>query len=128
MTITSHQVSPAVEGADIDRRPGSSDITWAERAYHHQRSEPANERRRVPRAGRRRLRVRVALLAVVFLMAGLVVAMRYEGSSASSVVHRPTSSQTTRATQSVAGQLHLTLTPLLRPFLSLLPPIDTPKR
>jgi hypothetical protein len=128
VTITSFHVSPSVEETDVDQRPGSSDITWAERAYHHQRREPANERRRVPRSGRRRWQIRVALLAVVFLMAGLVVAMRYEGSSPSSAVHRPTSSQTTRARQPVAGPLHFTLTPLLRPFPSLLPPIDTPKR
>ena len=128
MTIASHQISPFLEETDVDQRPGSSDITWAQRAYRHQRSEPANERRRVPRAGRRRLRIRVALLAVVSLMAGLVVAIRYEGSSPSSVAHRPTSSQTATITQPVAGQLHFTPTPLLRPFPSLLPPIDTPKR
>jgi hypothetical protein len=70
VTITSHQVSPSVDKPDVDQRPGSSDITWAERAYHHQRREPTNERRRVPRTRRRRLRILVATLAIVILMAG----------------------------------------------------------
>jgi len=37
VTITSTQVTPSVDKADVDRRPGSSDIKWAEQAYHHQR-------------------------------------------------------------------------------------------
>jgi hypothetical protein len=129
VTITSHQVSPSVDKPDVDRRAGSSDITWAERAYLHQRREPTGGRRRLPRTRRRRLRILVATLAIVILMGGLVVAMRYESSSPSPVVHRPTSAQTATAPQPVTGQLHITLTPsLLRPFPSLSPTIDTPKR
>ena len=129
MTITSNQVSPSVDQPDVDRRPGSSDITWAEEAYHHQRREPANTRRGVPRVRQRRRRILVGALAIVFLMAGLVVAMRFEGSSPSPVVHRPTSSQTATAPSPVTGQLRFTQTPqFLRPFLSLPPTIDTPKR
>jgi hypothetical protein len=52
VTITSTQVSPPLDRPEVDRRPGSSDLTWAERAYHHQRREPSNERRRVLRASR----------------------------------------------------------------------------
>lgn len=131
MTITGNHVSPAIEEPDLDHGPGSSDVTWAERAYHQQRREPGNERRTVPRARRRRLRLRtlVAVLAVVLLTAGLVVAMRYEGSSPSPVVHGPASSQTATAPQPVTGQLHFTLTPpLLHLSPSLSPAIDTTKR
>ena len=129
MTITSNQAAPSVEELDVDERPGSSDITWAERAYHHQRREQANERRQVPLARRRRWRIFLSALAIAFLLAGMVVAMRYEGSSPSPVVHQPTSSQTATTTQPVTGQQHFTLTPPLLPrFPSLLPTIDTPKR
>ncbi len=76
MTITSNQGTPSAEELDVDERQGSSDISWAERAYHHRRREPANERRQVPRARRRRSRIFLSALAIVFLMAGLVVAMR----------------------------------------------------
>jgi hypothetical protein len=51
MTLTSNQVSPIVDKPDIDQRPGTSDIAWAERAYHHQRREPANELRCPPHSG-----------------------------------------------------------------------------
>jgi uncharacterized membrane protein YdfJ with MMPL/SSD domain len=129
MTITSNQISPQLDKPDADQRPGSSDITWAERAYLQQRRERANERRTVPRASRRRWRILVAALGIILVAAGLVVAMRYEGSSASSVVPRPTTSQTATATQPVTGQLPVTLTPpQLRPFPSLSPTIDAPNR
>jgi hypothetical protein len=129
VTITSNQVSPPVDKLNVDQRPGSSDITWAERAYHHQRREWSNERRRVPLVSRRRTRILVATLAIVLMMAGLVVAMRYEGSSPSPVVHRPTSSQTATATHATSVPSPFTLTSsLLRPFPSLPPTIDAPKR
>ena len=129
MTITEHQVFPSVDEPGIDQRPGSTDITWTDGAYHHQRRQPANERRRTRRALRRRTRILGATLAIVLLVTGLVVAMRFEGSSAPLVVHRPTSSQTATATRPVTGQLHFSLAPtLLRPFPSLFPTIDTSKR
>jgi len=129
VTITEHQVSPSVDEPDVDQRPGSSDITWADRAYQHQQKEPASDRRRMRRALRRRTRILGATLAIVLLVTGLVVAMRFEGSSAPLVVHRPTSSQTATATRPVTGQLHFSLAPtLLRPFPSLFPTIDTSKR
>ncbi len=129
MTITSNQVSPAIDKPDVDQRPGSSDISWAERAYHDRRREPANERRKVPCARRRRLRILVTALAIILVMAGLVVTMRYEGSSPLPVVDRPTSSQTATATQATTARSPFTLMPtLLRPFSSLPQTIDTPKR
>ena len=129
MTLTSNQVSPIVDKPDIDQRPGTSDIAWAERAYHHQRREPANEHPKVPLALRRRLRRLVAAFIVVLLMVGLVVAMRSQGSSQSPVLHRPTSSQTAAAPQSRTALSPFTLTPpVLRLFPSLPPTIDTPRR
>ena len=129
MTITSNQTSPPLDKPDVDQRPGSSDITWAERAYHHQRRERTDERRKVPRSSMRVWRIPVVALGIILVIAGLVVAMRYEGSSASSVVQRPTASQTATATQPVTGQQPFTLTPpLLRSFPSLSPTIDAPNR
>lgn len=118
MTITSNLASPPLDEPDVDQRPGSSGITWAELAYHHPRREPSNERRRVPRASRRGTRILVVALAIFIVMAGLVVAMRYEGSSPSPVVNRPTSSQA--ANHETTARSPFTLTPpLLRPFPSL---------
>jgi len=71
----------------------------------------------------------VASLAIVFMMTGLVVALRYEGSSPAPVVRQPTSSQTATAPQRATGQLHFTLTPSLpRLFPPLPSTVDTPKR
>ena len=117
MTITSDQVS--IDQPDVDQRPGSSDIAWAERAYHHQRREPTNEHRRAPRGRRRRLRILVATFAVV-LMAGLIVMMRYGGTSVSPVIHQPISSQPATTLQATAAVSPFTVTPpSIRPFLSL---------
>ena len=44
MTITSNQVFPRLDKPDLDQRPGSSDVTWAERAYHHPQWERGNRR------------------------------------------------------------------------------------
>ena len=129
VTITSNQVSPVVDKPDVEQRPGSSDIAWAERAYHHRRKEPANEHRRASRARPPRLRIVVATLAVICLMAGLIVATRFVGSSPSPVVQRSTSSQTAAAPQSTTSRSSFTLTPPpLSPFPSLSPTIDTPTR
>lgn len=129
MTITSNQLSFATDTADVDRRPGSSDIAWAEHAYRSQRMEPSNERRRMPGARGRRLRILVVTLAGVLLMAGLVVAMRYEGSSPAFVVQRPTSTQVATAPQQSTARSFLPFTPpLLRPFPSLPPTFNTPNR
>jgi hypothetical protein len=128
MTITSNPASPLIEELDVDQRPGSSDVAWAERAYHHQRQEAPGERRRTGRVLRRRLRVVIATLALVILMIGLVVTMRYSGSSPSPVTHRSTSSQTVTAPRSTTAGSPFTLTtPLLRPFPSLPPTIDIPR-
>jgi hypothetical protein len=124
MTITADQVSLPLNMPGIDKRPGSSDVAWAERAYHHEPREGSNERRSVPRAGRRRLRTLVVALAVLFLTAGLVVVMRYQGSAPAPVSHRPASSQTVTAPRSP-----FTLTPtFLNPFPSPYPTINTLKR
>lgn len=118
MTITSNHESPLLEEPDVDQRPGSSGVTWAELAYNHQRRAPSNERPRVARGSRRRTRILVVALAIFLVIAGLVVAMRYEGSSPSPVVNRPPSSQT--ANHETTARLPFTLTPpLLRPFPSL---------
>jgi len=129
VTMTSNPLSRPLDKPDVDQRPGSSDITWAERVYRHQWRERSNERRRVPRSSRRRIQILVAALAILLVMAGLVVAMRYEGSSPSPVVYRPTSSQTATATHETTTKSPYTLTrPLLGPFPSLPQIIDTPWR
>jgi hypothetical protein len=124
MTVTSDQMTaPALD--KTDQRPGSSDVAWAERAYHHQQREPRHERR----STHRRWRVLVATLAIVLLTAGLVVAMRIQGAAPSPVVHSPTSSQTTTAPGATTAGASFGQTPtLLRPFPSLFPTITTPKR
>jgi hypothetical protein len=128
MTLTSNQVSPIVDKPGVDQRPGTSDIAWAERAYRHQRKEPANERPKVPRSRRRRLRILVATITIVVLMVGLVVAIRYAGSSPVPVTHQPTSSQTVTGPQPTTVTSPFTLTPpLVRPFPTLTPKIDTSK-
>jgi hypothetical protein len=129
MTMTSNQASAPIDTPDLDQRPGSSDIAWAERAYLHQEREQASERRRVPRAPKRRLRMLVAALVIVVGMAGLVVAMRYVGSSPSPIVTQPTSSQTATAPQSTTALSPFTLTsPLRRPFPFLHSTIETQNR
>jgi hypothetical protein len=126
VTITSNQVSPPLDNPDADQRPGSSDIEWAERAYHHQEREPSKERRRVRRS-RRRLRNLIAALAIVFLTAGLVVVMRYEGSPPP--VLSPTSSHVATTPHASIAPSPLTLTPPLLGPLATLPQVSlTPKR
>ena len=130
MTMTSSHESPAIDKPGVDQRPGSSDVAWAERAYHHHERELSDERRRVPGASRRRLRILIATLATVILMAGLVVAMRSQGASPSPVVTQPTSSQTATARQptTVRSPFRLSPAPVISPFLSPAPMITTPKR
>jgi hypothetical protein len=128
MTITTDHVSLPVKRTDDDRRAGSSDVTWAERAYKHEQRQPANERRRGPRTSRRQLRMIVAAL-VVLVVVGLVVVMRSQGSAPAPVVHRPTSSQTVTAPRATIARSPFTLTPPMNsPFPSLSPTIQTPKR
>jgi hypothetical protein len=128
MTVTSDQMTtPPLD--KTDQRPGSSDVAWAERAYHHQQREPRHERRSTFRQLGRRWRVLVATLAIVLLTAGLVVAMRVQGAAPSPVVHSPTSSQTTTAPGATTAGSPFGQTPtLLRPFPPLFPTITTPKR
>ncbi len=47
MTVTADHVSPPLGNSKVDQRPGSTDVTWAERAYHNEprKSAAANERR-----------------------------------------------------------------------------------
>jgi hypothetical protein len=128
MTITADHVSVPIKKTDDDRGPGSSDVAWAERAYKHEQRQPANERRRGPRTSRRQLRMLVAAL-VVLLMVGLIVVMRFLGSAATTVVHRPISSQTVTAPRATIAPSPFTLTPPMdNPFPSLSPMVQTPKR
>lgn len=127
MTITSQQVSLTIDQPDVDQRPGSSDIAWAERAYHHHRIEPVNRRRRLPRAGRRR-RMRLLVATLILLMSGLIVTMRYEGSPAATVPELQTTWPAATAPQPTADSWAFTLSPpLLRPFPSLSPTVDIAK-
>jgi hypothetical protein len=120
---------PRYPKPDVDQRPGSSDVTWAESAYDHQESERSDESHRLPRASRPRLRILIATLAIVILMAGLVVAMRSQSPSPSPVVTQPTSSQTAAAHQATAvSPLRLSPAPVISPLLSPAPVINTPKR
>jgi hypothetical protein len=127
MTLTSNPVSPMLDKPDVDQRPGTSDIAWAEHAYQ-QRREPAHEHPKVPRVLRRRLRPLVAALTIVVLIVGLVVAVRYVGSSPAPVVHRPTSSNTGASPQSTFLPPFTLTPPVLRPFPSLPPTIDMPRQ
>jgi hypothetical protein len=120
VTITSNQVSQSIDEHGVDQRPGSSDVTWAERAYNQQR-ESANEPR-VSRPRRHRLRILVATLALVCLMAGLIIAMRAQGASPSPVVTQPTSSQAATAPQPTTVLSPFKLWPqLINPSPSLSP-------
>jgi hypothetical protein len=127
VTITSNHVFPPLEKPDVDQRRGSSDIAWAERAYHHQPGELPDERRRVPATTRGRpLRILVTTLAIVAVIVGLVVAIRLVGSSPSPVAHRTLPG--TSAPAPTTDLSPFTLTPqLLRPFPSLTPAHVTSK-
>jgi hypothetical protein len=126
MTITSNEVTPRMP--DVDQYPGSTDMAWAERAYHYQERKRSRERRRAPRASRRRLRILVAALTIV-VMVGLVVAMRYVGSSPSSVAYQPTTAQTATGPHSASTLSPLTFTPPpLRPAPFVPLTIHTPTR
>jgi hypothetical protein len=103
MTITSNQVVPPIDITGGEQRPGLSDVAWAERAYHQDWSNPATEQREKSRRTPWRLGVLVTTLAVVLAMAGLVLTMRYEGSSSPTVVHPSHSSQTVTDPQPAAG-------------------------
>jgi hypothetical protein len=129
MTITSNPIVPRIDEYDDDQRPGSSDVAWAERAYRREDKEPANERRRVPRSFRRRLRVLLAIFILVLAMSGLVLVMRYSGAASSPVTNHPTSSQPVTVPHPTAGTTSLSSTaPLLRVFPSLPPTFITPRR
>jgi hypothetical protein len=130
MTITADQVFLPVEKHDVDHRPGSDDVTWAERAYHHDLSEPSKARRKSVGGGRRRLRTLAAALLFVVVMVGLVVLMRSQGSAPAQVAHQPASSQTVTAPRTTIAPSPFTLTtpPMISPLPSLTPTIDTPKR
>jgi hypothetical protein len=130
MTITSDHV--VIESTDVDTRPGSSDVTWAERAYHHEVRETENtasrKRRGLPRPLQRHLSRRLlATLTVVLVVIGLVVAMRLSGSSPSPVAHKPTTSQiaTVRSEATAWSPFALTPRPELGPLPSLVPVVDT---
>jgi len=129
MTITSNHVAAPVEESEVDRRPGSSDVEWAERAYHQRQREPVNQRRTWPRMRKHGLSRVIATFAVVLGLAGLVVAMRYEGSSSSPVVQQPAPSQPVTATPGASAPSPFTAKPpLLGPFSSLFPTLDPPTR
>jgi len=129
MTITADQVFLPVEKHDVDHRPGSDDVTWAERAYHPDPSEPSKGRRKSGRAGWRRLRTRAAAILVVVLIVGLVVLMRSQGSAPAPVAHQPASQQTVTAPRTTIAPSPFTLTPpMISPFPSLTPTVNTPKR
>ena len=129
MTITADQVSLPLDKPDVDQRPGSSDVAWAERAYHHEHREATNERRRASRAGRRRWRTPRIALAVLFLTTGLVLVMRYQGSAPASVTHPATSSQTVIDPPTTIARSPFTLTaPMISPLLPLSSTINAPRR
>lgn len=117
MTITSDRTSPPITEPEYDRRPGSSDVEWAERAYRNQEIAAAERHRRVLGTGRRRLRIVVAALVGVLAMAGVAVAMTYQGSSPAAVVHRSAPAHTAAAPRSATAPSHVTPIPqLFRPF------------
>lgn len=127
MTIMSDRVSPTIEKPDVDRRPGSSDVEWAERAYRHQQATPAGRRHvRIPRV-RNGLRMLVVALVVALLAIGLSLGLTSQDASSPAVVHGPTASHTVTAQQSTAPRSSITLPPALQPLPSLLPTLGTPK-
>lgn len=147
MAITSDRMFSHVDDLDIDRRPGSSDIEWAERAYRHQESatarpaklawlaklarltRPARPTRsakrpltvRVPRP-QSRTRLLVVALVVVLAVFGLVLGMTFLGSSPAATVHGSNPPFTAITSKSPGGSQSVTLrAPLVRPFGSLFP-------
>jgi hypothetical protein len=128
MTTRADHVSLPLEDTDIDQRPGSSDVSWAERAYKHEERQPASERRSRHRPSRRQLRVLLAAL-VLFVTVGLVVIMRYQGAAPAPIAHRPTPSQTVATPRPTITRSPFTLTqPIGSPFPSLSPTINVLKR
>jgi len=130
MTITVEQVFLPVEEHDVDHRPGSDDVTWAEHAYHHEPSERSKERHKSGRASRRPPRTLAAALLVVVLMVGLIVLMRSQGSAPAAVAHQPASLQTVTAPRTTIAPASFTLAPppMISPFPSLTPNTNSPKR
>jgi len=131
MTMMSDRTFSPIDRPDIDQRPGTSDIKWAERAYHYEPSAEAATHlslRRVAGRVHNRLRALIVALVVVLLMVGLGLGIGL-GSSSAPTVRRPAPTQTVTAAKSPGTGLHMTLgSPLLRPFPSLLPTLVTPKR
>jgi hypothetical protein len=126
MTVTADHVSLPLDTPDVDQRLGSTDVTWAERAYHNEARESANGRRQVPRSHRPGMRI-LAAVAIVCLMVALVLAMRLQVSSPSPVTHRPTSSQTVTAPRTtILGSPFTRTLPTISSFPSLFPVVDTP--
>jgi hypothetical protein len=127
MTITSNQVRPTVNTSGHDQRPGSSDVAWAESAYHHERRVPVKNERRASRLVRRRLRILVTALAALAI-AGVIVTMRYEGAASSPVVHPSSSSQTVTILQPTDRWSTFAPPALLRMLPTLPQTIITPRR
>jgi len=129
MTITADKVLVPVEKHEVDHRPGSDDVTWAERAYHDP-SEPSKERGKSGHKGWRRLRTLAAAFLVVVLMVGLVVLMRSQGSAPAAVAYQPASLQTVTAPRTTIAPASFTLAPppMISPFPSLTPNTNSPKR
>jgi hypothetical protein len=110
MTITSARVFPRINEHGSDRRPGTNDVAWAERAYG-QKWDPSHGRRE-PRVRPRRVRALLVVLALILSLAGLVVAMRFSSSPAATVTRQPTSSQTTTVLGTSVRGLAFSGTPL----------------
>jgi len=131
MTMMSDRTFSPIDRPDIDQRSGTSDIEWAERAYHDEPSAEAATHLSLRRmAGRvhNRLRALIVALVVVLLMVGLGLGIGL-GSSSAPTVRRPVPTQTVTAAKSPSTGSHMTLkSPLVRPFPSLLPTLAMPKR
>lgn len=102
MTTVSDRKHRSIDEVDIDRRPGSTDVQWAERAYREngpgeqrtlRRIGPANLRHRVGALVpilHHRVRALVIALVVALVGIGVTLAMTYQGASPAGVVNRPT--------------------------------------
>jgi hypothetical protein len=122
MTIASDR-SPFVDERDSDLVPGTTEVEWAEHAYHRGSAAPPLSRTNVTKAGRHRsLRFAAAAIALLLVMATFVVLLTTSTTS-QAPVHQSPAARTVRAPQPALAP------PLLRPSPFSYPEIlTTPSR
>lgn len=129
MAIMSDPVSPTTAQPDVDRRPGSSNVEWAERAYRlHQKARTMRQWRARAVQALHSLRLYLVALVVALVAIGLAVGLTYQGSSPPAAAHPAASPHTVTPPPVATARPPLTLPPGFRPFTSLFPAPGTPLR